>query len=113
LTHFITASVGLGTSIEKAKDDKVKALLEKAETQFTHSRYQEALKIVEQAVLIDPKNIRANELKEKLATVLQMLDSTPQASPEEESPQVNKDGVPLTPDEREELGGVSPKEVRP
>ncbi len=113
LTHFVTASVGLGASIEKAKDDKVKELLEQAETQFTHSQYQEAMGFVEQAVLIDPKNVRALELKDKLKTVLDMLNMGTPAPGQDETPKVNKDGVPLTPDEMEELGNTTSEEAQP
>ncbi|MCD4813916.1 PorV/PorQ family protein [bacterium] len=109
-THFLTASLGFGTSVRTMQADEIKKILQQAEAMYSQSKYAEALEIVEKAILVDADNQRALQLREKLKTVLMMLEM-PQT---EVTPEEPVESLPqeLTPDEQEEMGAPQPEEVQ-
>ncbi len=83
-------------------------MLKQAEQLYSQSKYPEALKAAEEALIINPKSVPAQQLRDKLKTVLDMLQmpADPNASPAPGS-------APLSLDDMEEKGATTPQEVKP
>lgn len=112
LTHYISLSAGFGTSLRELQEDRVARILQTAEEQYSSSRYDEALTTVGEAIAVDPGNARALELQNKLQTVISMMQMPMSGETTPDAPGTDN-AVPLTPDQKEELGMPAPQEVKP
>jgi tetratricopeptide (TPR) repeat protein len=109
-TQYFSATIGFGQKIVEQQQDRGQNLLKQAEELYTQSKYPEALKIVEEALIINPKSLQAQVLHDKLKTVLDMLQipADPNAAP------ASAPGTaPVSADEKEEKGSTTPPEVKP
>jgi hypothetical protein len=109
-TQYVSATVGFGEKIVNQQLDRSQELLKQAETLYSQSKYPEALKAAEDALLINPKSTQAQQLRDKLKTVLDMLQmpADPNATP---APAPG--AGPLSQDDKEEKGATTPPEVKP
>ena len=104
-THFVTATFGFGASIRELSERRAEALLAEAESLSGGGQYTEALAKAEEAVAVAPSHEEALHMRDKLRTVLQMLELSEgnrPASPAGDLPDAA--GENLTPDELEERG---------
>jgi len=104
LTHYVSATVAFGISRQQEEEERVYKMLEEAEGLFSQSKYEEALTIVEKALLISPENEDVLTLQNKLRTVLEMLKLPAVPDDASESQPQLLPGKRLTPDKAEELG---------
>lgn len=102
LTHLISASLGFGMSVKSQQENQARLLLEQAEALFQKSQYPQALETANQAAALDPGNERALQLRDKLRTVLEMLNLQPDGAAG--STDAGNSPKTLTPDEKEESG---------
>ncbi|NTV53027.1 MAG: PorV/PorQ family protein [Candidatus Firestonebacteria bacterium] len=112
LTHYVSASWGFGEPIGEQQQDRGQTLLKSAEDLYSQSKYPEALKVVEEAIVINPKSQQAQQLRDKLKTVLDMLQmpADPNAVV---APAPTPGSAPLSADELEEKNATTPQEVKP
>ncbi len=108
-THYVSASMTFGAKIVEQQQDRGQELLKTAERLYEQSKYPEALKAAEEAVLINPKSVPAQQLRDKLKTVLDML----QIPADPNAPAPTETGQPLSKDDLEERAPTTPQEVQP
>ncbi|MEW6516221.1 MAG: PorV/PorQ family protein [candidate division FCPU426 bacterium] len=103
VTHLISASLGFGAPLAAMQENEAHRYLDEAEGLYGRSQYAAALAAAQAAVAADPKNKKAVELRDKLKSVIDLLEmSTPPAAAPEPAPS--------TPDEQEEQGLQPPPE---
>ncbi|MBN1595891.1 PorV/PorQ family protein [candidate division FCPU426 bacterium] len=114
LTHFVSAAVRFGSSLKSLQAVTADKILQEAEGLSARSLYHEALAKVDEALAMDPANERAREMRNKLNSVLKLLEM-PLGTGDDQTGSEAKKKPPeeMTPDELEEEGVQEGQEVQP